>query len=297
MEIEKRGGTIGIVTVTYNSGTVLADFIASLEGQSYGNFLVYAVDNASKDETIPMLEAWKDSRLRIIPNETNVGVAAGNNQGIKAALSDGCDYVLLLNNDVYFGADLLQGLLDGLAEHSCSMITPLIYYSQPDNMIWCAGGEFRKDFAWLSIHYGFKELDEGKFNEAKQISFCPTCCLLMKSEVFDKVGLMDERYFVLADDTDFMYRALQAGIVTYYIPNIKLYHKVSVLRGEESPFSQRYYSRNRAFFIKKHLGWWTTFQFTWLYRAYFFSRWLTRKDSWETMVRKERGWSEGLRIQ
>ena len=297
VEIRKRTGTIGIVTVTFNSGSVLADFISSLEGQSYSDFLVWAVDNASKDDTIPLLQAWKDPRLIIIANETNVGVAAGNNQGISAALAQGCDYVLLLNNDVFFGPDLLQGLLSGLDEYSCSMIVPLIYYSQPENMIWCAGGTFRRNFAWLSIHFGFKEIDEGKFNEARQISFAPTCCLLAKRDVFDQVGLMDERYFVLADDTDFMYRALLAGIVTYYIPDIRLWHKVSVLRGEESPFSQRYYSRNRAFFIKKNLGRWTTLKFSLLYRAYFFVRWLTRKDNWETMIRKERGWSEGLRIQ
>jgi len=76
VEIRKRTGTIGIVTVTFNSGSVLADFISSLEGQSYSDFLVWAVDNASKDDTIPLLQAWKDPRLIIIANETNVGVAA-----------------------------------------------------------------------------------------------------------------------------------------------------------------------------------------------------------------------------
>lgn len=294
---ERRGGSIGIVTVTFNSGSVLPEFLRSLETQTFNNFRIWAVDNASTDDTIPQLKAWNDPRLEIVANETNVGVAAANNQGIVAALAQGYDYILLLNNDVFFGPDLLDGLVRGLDEHSCSMTVPLIYYAEPKNMIWSAGGTFRENFAYLSIHFGIKEIDRGQFNEAKRVTFAPSSCILFRHEVFDHIGLMDERLFVGAEDTDFMYRALLAGLNTYYLPSVKMWHKVSSLRGEDSPFSQRYMARNRAFFIHKHLGQWTAARYAFLYRAYYLVRFLFGRDNWETMLRKERAWSEGLRIR
>ena len=296
-EQEVSAGSIGIVTVTYNSGQVLADFLRSLEIQTFKNFRMWAIDNASTDDTLSQLRAWDDPRLEIVANDTNVGVAAANNQGIAAALAQGYDYILLLNNDVFFGPDLFEGLVRGLDDHSCSMTVPLIYYAQPENLIWSAGGTFREDFACLSIHFGLDEIDQGQFNEAKRVAFAPSSCIMARREVYESIGLMDERFFVCAEDTDLMYRARQAGLDTYYLPDVKMWHKVSSLRGDDSPFSQRYMSRNRAFFIRKHFGDWTCARYTVGYRAYYLCRFLAGKDSWETMLRKERGWSEGLRIQ
>jgi len=68
-------GKIGVVTVTYNSGKVLVQFLQSLTTQAYTNFIVYAVDNASQDDSIARMQAWNDERLRVIRNEVNVGIA------------------------------------------------------------------------------------------------------------------------------------------------------------------------------------------------------------------------------
>ena len=297
MHQSDRDVLVGIVTVTFNSAQVLPDFLSSLEKQTHARFHLWAVDNASKDTTLQQLNVWSGPRLTIIANEANEGVAGGNNQGVRAALEAGCTHVLLLNNDVYFESDLLSGLLAGLEEHRCELTVPLMYYAEPGAKVWCAGGTFRKDFALLPVHYGKDEVDSGQFTEAMPISYSPTCCTLIKREVFEHIGLMDERYFVYADDLDFMYRVLKAGLVTYFLPTVKLWHKVSSLTGEESPFSQRYMTRNRAFFIRKHLGWMTLVWFSILYRGYYFIRYLRGQDGWSTMLRKERAWSEGLRVR
>ena len=78
---------IGIVTVTYNSGKVLEQFLESLAAQTHRTFFLYAVDNASKDDSVAQLKAWNDERLRVIRNEVNVGIAEADNQGIRAALA------------------------------------------------------------------------------------------------------------------------------------------------------------------------------------------------------------------
>ncbi len=69
---------IGVVTVTYNSESVLPDFLRCLAEQSHRDFLLFAVDNASKDNGLEILRDWGDERLRLIANENNRGVAEGN---------------------------------------------------------------------------------------------------------------------------------------------------------------------------------------------------------------------------
>jgi GT2 family glycosyltransferase len=246
-------GKIGVVTVTFGSGQVLKGFFESLENQTYQNYLLVAVDNQSTDDTVEQLRGHEGCEKLIIANQANLGVAAGNNEGIRAAIQARCEYVLLLNNDVVFGPDLFQRLVDGLVQHRCDMTTPLIYYFDRPEEIWCAGGEFQW-WAGLRVrHRGADTLDSGKYGEAVQVNYAPTCCILFRREVFGTVGLMDEAYFVYVDDLDFLYRAWKRGLKLFYVPGAKLWHKVSALTGAESPFSVRYNTRNRAYFSAKHL--------------------------------------------
>jgi len=292
-----QGRKVGIVTVAFNSAAVLGDFLDCLDRQTYRNFHLWAVDNASKDGTVEMLRAWDRPWLTLVPNDFNAGVARGNNQGIVAALAAGCDSILLLNNDVVFGADLVQLLLDGLEEHACSMTVPLIYFADPPDKIWCAGGTFQPQYAARGIAYGANEVDSGQYGRPRAVQYSPTCCTLIKREVFDAIGFMDERYFVYVDDHDFMYRAFKKGLVTYYLPQAKLWHKVNSLTGTDSPFSQHYLSRNRALFLRKHFNRWTVWEFTLLYRMNYLLRLVRGIDDYASFVRKQAGWSEGLRIR
>src|SRR5574344_12596 len=94
---------IGIVTVLYNSESVLDDFFLSLEKQTFTHFRLYVIDNKSPDQSLAVSRNLLEKStldFALIENATNEGIAKGNNLGIKAALEDGCNYVLLSNNDV-----------------------------------------------------------------------------------------------------------------------------------------------------------------------------------------------------
>jgi GT2 family glycosyltransferase len=293
---EYVSGRVGVVTVTYNSGTVLPDFLHSLEQQTHTDFLLYAMDNASSDDSLVQLRQWGDPRLVLLPNTVNVGVAAGNNQGIRAALDAGCQYVLLLNNDVLFGPEMFQQLLDGLEAHRCAMTTPLIYFYKPQDVIWCAGGYFQPKLAYRNLHYGENQRDKGQFNRARAVTYAPTCCVLVCRDVFSRIGLMDERYFVYSDDTDFMLRAWKANQLVYCVPEAKLWHKVSSLTGTASSFAIRYGARNRAFFIAKHVHGFYGVLFQWMYAFYYLLRFILRKDTRADYDIKRAAWEEGRRI-
>jgi GT2 family glycosyltransferase len=246
---------IGAVTVTYNSRQVIDGFLDSLLHQTYSDFVLYVVDNASSDGTLEVVRRYQDPRIHIIRNQTNVGVAEGNNQGITAALKADCGAVLLVNNDTEFESSLLQLLVDGMVEHACDMVAPKILYHDKPQLIWCAGGGFRPWKGHGGMHYGLGEIDRGQFDTARRIELAPTCCLLIRTEVFGVIGLMDSLYFVYTDDTDFCFRAMREGVKLFYLPSATMLHKVSSLTGgTESDFTIRYCTRNHVYFILKNLG-------------------------------------------
>src|SRR5579859_64137 len=245
-------GRVGVVTVTYNSAGVIEPFLRCVMAQTYRDFILYVVDNASTDETLQRLGP-RDPRISVISNTANLGVAEGNNQGIRAALHSGCAYVLLVNNDTEFDKTLLEKLLAGIHDHGCDMATPKMVYFDEPTRIWAAGGVFLPSLANRSEHIGLDQIDVGQFDLPCRVQYTPTCCLLVHRRVFDRIGLMDPAYFVYVDDSDFLFRADRAGCQLYYLPGAKLLHKVGRLTGGvQSPFAIRFSTRNKVYFIQKH---------------------------------------------
>lgn len=246
---------IGVVTVTYNSAAVLPDFLRCMSEQTHQNFVLFVVDNASKDDTMSVLRGCSDTRLTVIANSDNRGVAAANNQGICASLEAGCSSILLINNDTEFGATLIEQLNEGLTKYSAEMTCPKIMFYDAPERIWAAGAKFLPWLGYMSVCLGEGKIDRGQYDRAELVSDAPTCCTLISSTVFERIGLMDERYFVYVDDSDFMYRAWTNHLKLMYLPHIKLLHKAgSLTGGKESPFAVLFGTRNRVFFQLKYFG-------------------------------------------
>jgi hypothetical protein len=228
----------------------------SLLCQSYSQFILYVVDNASSDGTLRRVSEYQDPRIVIVPNLTNLGIAEGNNVGIRAALKDGCESVLLINNDTVFDETLLAGLERALSHRQAQMVAPKILYFNDPGKIWAAGGYF--SLLWgSSRHFGIGRPDNGQFDEPRFVKFSPACCLLIRKEVFQRIGMMDPAYFCYFDDTDFCYRAYRGGMRLFYIPSARILHKVSSLTGgRESEFSIQYCCRNEVYYLLKSVPSW-----------------------------------------
>lgn len=246
---------IGIVTVLYNSETVLEEFFATLSEQTYTNFILYVVDNKSPDNSLALskkLATIYSFSTVIIENNENSGVAGGNNLGILKALADGCDTILLSNNDVVLQPETIEKLIEGMYAHKTNMVVPKIYF-HGTNQIWTAGGCFLP-FRGGVAHIGALEEDKGQYNEPKSIDYAPTCFMLVQKEVFERAGIMDEKYFVYWDDTDFVYRALKKKETLWYIPNSVVHHKESTSTGKGSKFKVYYMKRNLIYFARKNFA-------------------------------------------
>ncbi len=287
---------LGVVTVTYNSGRVLDPFLHSLAAQTYGNFIVYAVDSGSRDSTIAQLEAWSDERLRVIPNTVNVGVAEGDNQGIRAALNEGCDYVLILNNDVEFEPETFAILMDEINALNCDLLTPKILFDDRVH-IGSAGATFSAIKGYLGSLTGEGEIDRGQFDTPKRIKNATGCCLLVRSEVFARIGMMDTKYFVYHEDADFSFRAWRAGLSTFYTPRARIFHKVSSLTGgAKSPFTIRYNARGHVYFMLKNLGVLHCLLFLPALQLRMAMKLLFRFISWDEYLIRQRAFFEGIAV-
>lgn len=248
-------GLIGVVTVTFQSSAVLPEFLDTLAAQSHRSFRLYAVDNASSDGSAQFTQqhsAALSIPITLIANPDNRGVAAGNNQGIRAALLDGCEYILLLNNDVRLHPALLAELLAGARRHSAPMAAPLIYLYDSPNVFWSAGGTLQRIFGNRSHQTAEGIRDRGQFPADRRISFAPSCCLLLHHSVFASIGLMDERYFAYWDDPDFLLRARRANLSLYLIVSARLWHRVGASTSQISGFALRFATRNHAYYLRKH---------------------------------------------
>jgi len=252
---------IGLVTITYNSASVIRDFLESTFSQTFQNFVIYIIDNNSQDETLEILTENTDSRIKLMKNKKNVGVAKANNQGIELALKDNCTQVLIINNDVKFEKQLFNKMLQVQKNNNCSLVVPkMMYFDNPD-YIWYAGSTFIKKKGFLPIHKGIKQKDTSQFDGIYPVEYAPTCCLLVKKEVFLDIGMMDEKYFVYFDDTDFLYRVLKdKRHKLFFFSDTKFYHKVGSLTKSIEKEKKREYrgdffikqnTKNHIYFLKK----------------------------------------------
>lgn len=246
---------IGVVTVTFNAGGFLQPFMDCCLAQTFEDFELLVIDNASSDETLEVLTAIVDPRLSLMRNEHNVGYAAACNQGIRHFLECGVSDILFINNDTEFGPELFGALRAMRAHHNADAITPRIGYAEDPEINWYAGGRFTFWKGFQGEHLGQGEKHDPKDTEPRWTPVAPGCCVMFAAATFERLGFFDESYFVYFEDTDYFLRMKRAGLRLLYAPGLSIAHKVSLSTGgSQSDFSIRYYQRNQMYLLRKHFG-------------------------------------------
>ncbi len=244
--------TVAIVVLTWNQRDLTLDCLASLAKMAYPADLVQiVVDNGSSDGTAAAVhERFPD--VTVLENGDNLGFAEGNNVGIRYALARGADYVMLLNNDTVVDAAMIGDLIAAAeSSHEVGIVTPTIYYYDRPDYIWCAGAEIDWQTAG-SRRLRAEVIDDGRDKEPNEVGFASGCAICMKRQVIEKIGLLDPRFFIYYEETDWCFRASDAGWRTLYVPHAKLWHKVSAAMGTTSPATDYYMNRNVVLFVAKH---------------------------------------------
>jgi len=219
---------VAIVVLNYNGAGVLPKLLGSLSTIDYPNLRILIVDNASTDDSLEVLESLSALlNFELIVNPTNLFFSEGNNIGIRKALQDGAEFVFLLNNDTIVPRRLITSLVDFMTKHPKAGITgPLIHFEYPPHTIWSAGGKVSTWFG-LVRHRGIRQKDKGQFNRPLKVDYVSGAAMMVRRDVFEKVGLLDPAFTMYYEDTDFCFRARKAGFECWYVPTDPLIHLVS----------------------------------------------------------------------
>lgn len=264
---------ISIIIVNYNTPEDTKATIDSLNQIEHTGFdyRIVVVDNGSKDLlTFSKAFLKKNNRVDLLRSESNLGFSGGNNLGIQHAIDHyDSDYYLLLNSDTIVTKDFLQELYKmmrrdpkiGLAASKIYFYKNYEYfensYSEQEKgkVIWYVGGEVD----WtnlLSYHIGIDEVDRGQFEEEKETDFATGCVMMISREVIERIGPLDDRFFLYSEDVDYSLRVRKAGLKVMYCPSSVVYHKIGrSTGGAGSPLQQYYQTRNRLFLAMNHAPW------------------------------------------
>lgn len=253
---------IAIVTVNFNTAKDTIDLIKSIQNIKREDFLAetIVVDNGSKDKLVLPKDVSKE--VSLIRSEINYGFSGGYNIGIKEALKRNADYVLVVNNDTIIDPLMIKNLLKVLdSDERIGVVTPKIYFAKGHEfhkdryskeelgkVFWYAGGY--TDWANVtSIHRGVDEVDKGQYDKIEKTDFASGCCMFFKKEVFEKVGMFDDKFFLYFEDADLNERIKKKGFDIYFVPTAILVHvNAASSGGAGNPLQDYYITRNRMLF-------------------------------------------------
>jgi GT2 family glycosyltransferase len=242
--------SVDIIVLNWNGFRDTLECLDSLKNLSYPTYRVIVVDNASTDGSQALIRD-QFPEVTLIENSENLGFTGGNNVGMRRALMDGSDYVLLLNNDTELAPDFLRFLVEASESDSkIGIAGPIIYYYDHPQIIWSAGGAInrRKGQTWM---VGLNENDQGQFGHAyRDVDFVTGCAMLVKMRVLKRVGFLDERFFAYYEEVEWCERIDRAGFKIVHVPQAKVWHKISIENRESSPLVHYYMTRNRLLLLK-----------------------------------------------
>ncbi len=238
-------GPVYIVVLSWNGREDTLACLASLAAVEEPDVRVIVVDNGSTDGTSEAV-AHAFPEAEIVRSERNLGFAEGNNVGMRRALELGAAYVLVLNNDVEVEPRFVTALVEEAGRRpDAGALCSKILYADPPDLIWFAGASFDPRSGYNGRQRGYRERDDGRFDEVTESDRACGAAMLVARAVLEQVGLFDAELFFYSEDTDWSLRARAAGYRHYVVPASRIWHKVSVTSGgENSPTSLYYGVRN-----------------------------------------------------
>jgi GT2 family glycosyltransferase len=214
---------VSILVLNWNGETVIRKSLESIRRLTYPKKEVIVIDNNSTDSSVEIIRK-EFPEFQLVQNNKNLGFAAGMNKGIKRAKGS---LILLYNNDAISHPASLSILVKRiLSDDSIGMAGGLILFYKPNNIIWSSGGmfDFLTGTIWsegLGQPYSKDTVCHKTLND---IDYLSGCVLLIKKEVFEKIGLLDEGFFMFGDDIDFCLRARRAGYSLFLDSSALIWH-------------------------------------------------------------------------
>lgn len=252
---------VWIVVLNWNG---LRDTLACLESLRHLHYIehrVVVVDNGSTDGSADAIRRdAADNGVEIVDAKSNLGYAGGNNLGICHALDRGADFILILNNDTTVDPMLLDELLVAADRNpAAGCFGPWIFYMHDPERLWFTRSN------WEPAKCAFTAPGKGQLASELQDDTIATdyvcgAALFFRADVPRQIGLLDERFFLVYEDSDWCVRARRAGFASLSVPSARVWHKVATSFGSESSPLRTYFStRNKLLWAEKNATrreWW-----------------------------------------
>ncbi len=239
---------VAVVILNWNGKNDTLACLASLASLAkHPNIIV--VDNGSEDDSVQEIQKQFPS-VRLIETGINLGYAGGNNAGIEIALKDGADAILLLNNDTIASPGMIDAFIQSAKTHPAVGIWggyPL-RFSNPEHLDHLGG-------IWNSEKGDFELVGLGAkkgFQSERPLDYVCGCSIFIRREVFEKIGLLETKFFLFWEEADFAMRAKKAGFEIDICCDAVLFHKVSASFVGGSPHKKYFWWRGRLLWIERN---------------------------------------------
>ena len=249
------------VCVNWNGQQVLAETLSALRQSHYESLEIVVVDNASSDGSLALVPP----SIRVLALDQNRGYAGALNAAIRESQesvdagggrSETPDYFYLLNNDIVVDPDGLCRLVQFAEEKGAGIYGPKILRYEDRSRLDAAWGRLNWSHV-LCSYEGKGEPDGPRWNHVKPVELLLGCALLIHRQIFEKVGLFDESFFMYHEEVDFLFRAAQMNYPIYYCPFAQALHRGAHSTRQRPQQKTSWVRRNTVLFFKKHeVGTW-----------------------------------------
>jgi len=248
---------IWTIVLNWNNYHDTRECIESIRRSTQRVTKIVIIDNGSTDSSFTRLreDYENDSLIYLIRNEANLGFARGVNVGIRYALNQGADFILLVNNDAVLDPDCIRKLVTVMQKNpAIGLAGPRILYFNDRHRIWQGASRFSLLKSWVCHPEANKKQNRCAL-DTKEVTCLTGCVMLIARRVLEDVGLFDEDFFMYGEDVDFCLRALKAGWSMVHVPSAKAWHKIrSTSKDRTSPFVMYHRARSRILFLRKHFA-------------------------------------------
>lgn len=239
---------VAIIIVNWNGKKDTLECLRSLKAKDHE---IIVVDNGSTDNSLSVLmEAFPS--ISYIDAMDNLGFAAANNLGIQLAMKKGADLFFLLNNDTIVPADIIDQITRAIRQKPEGGIfgAKIFSYAERDKIDHFGG-------MWNPSLCEFESIGKNKkdvgFDAMQPVDYVCGCAMAIKKEVIEKIGFLEDKFFLLWEESDYCTRAKKAGFSIWTMPKVHVFHKISA-SFEGKAHSHYYWWRNRLLFLQRNFA-------------------------------------------
>ena len=231
--------SVNLFVLNWNGRDLTLDCLSSLAKVTYPNLKVYVIDNGSSDNSVTAIRnQFPDYEIIELPE--NYGFARGNNAGFEL-VKQKADYTIFLNNDTIVDPYFVEPLINAMESNlTVKQSTPKIFYADNLDYIWFGGGKVSLWAGWIR-HLGIRQKDSMQFSFNRNVDYATGCCVCMRTVDFESIGMFDESFLMYGEDVDLSLRFRKQGGQILFVPESKIWHKVSSSIGTQ--FSIRKWKR------------------------------------------------------